>query len=195
MPTFIALLRGINVSGHKLVEMNRLRQSFEALGFGKVRTYLQSGNVVFEWSEAASAGIAAKITGAVTGKITGTLAEKIERDFGFSVPVTLVTAEALAEVVKENPFLKTPGIDLSKLHVTFLSKAPATAGLKKMSMLAAGPDRFSCRGRSVYLHCPGGYGNTKLSNNAIERALSVVATTRNWKTVTTLLQMALFPPG
>jgi uncharacterized protein (DUF1697 family) len=186
VPTFIALLRGINVSGHKLVEMKRLRQSFEALGLGNVRTYLQSGNVVFEWPEAASAGIAA---------MAGTLAEKIERDFGFSVPLTLVTAEALAEVVKENPFLKTPGVDLSKLHVTFLSEAPAAAGLKKMSMLAAGPDRFACRGRSVYLHCPGGYGNTKLSNNAIERTLSAVATTRSWKTVTTLLQMALFPPG
>ena len=178
MPTFIALLRGINVSGHKPVKMERLRESFAALGFGDVRTYLQSGNVVFEAKAAAPAGIGVKV------------AERIERDFEFSVPVMVVTSEEMARVVKENPFSKEAGIDPSKLHVTFLSEAPGAAGLKKMAALPAGADRLVCRDRSVYLHCPGGYGNSKLSNSAIERALSVVTTTRNWKTVTTLLQMA-----
>jgi uncharacterized protein (DUF1697 family) len=176
--TYIAMLRGINVSGHKIVKMERLRESLAALGLQNVRTYVQSGNGVFEAKAAAPAGIGVQI------------AERIEQDFGFSVPVMVVTSEEMARVVKENPFLKEAGIDLSRLHVTFLSEAPAAAGLKKMGALPAGPDRLACRSQSVYLHCPGGYGNSKLSNNAIERALSVGATTRNWKTVTTLLQMA-----
>jgi uncharacterized protein (DUF1697 family) len=179
--TYVAMLRGINVSGHKIVKMERLRGSFEALGFKNVRTYVQSGNVVFESKAAAPSGIGTKI------------AAQVERDFSFSVPVTVVTSEELGLIIKENPFLGDKGLDVSKLHVTFLSQEAAAAGLKKMAALPAGPDRFHCRARSVYLHCPEGYGNTKLSNNAIERALSVAATTRNWKTVTTLHQIASSP--
>jgi len=178
LPTFIAMLRGINVSGHKPMKMERLRAAFEALGFKQVRTYVQSGNVVFEAKAAAPAGIAGKI------------ADRLERDFGFSVPVTVVTAQELGRVLRENPFVKEVGSDLSKLHVTFLADTPAAVGWTKMGALPAGPDRFHFRSRCVYLHCPEGYGNTKLSNNAIERALAVSATTRNWKTVTTLHQMA-----
>ncbi len=178
MPTYIALMRGINVSGQKIIKMEPLRASFEALGFKNVRTYVQSGNGVFEAKAAAPAGIAVKI------------ADRIERDFGFLVPVTVVTSEEMGRVVRENPFLKEAGIDSAKLHVTFLSDAPGPSGLMKMRALPAGPDRLHCRSRSVYLHCPGGYGNSKLSNSAIERALAVGATTRNWRTVTTLHQMA-----
>jgi uncharacterized protein (DUF1697 family) len=178
VPTYIALLRGINVSGQKIIKMEPLRASFEALGFKKVRTYVQSGNGVFEAKAAAPAAIAVKI------------ADRIERDFGFSVPVTVVTSEEMGRVVRENPFLKEVGIDSAKLHVTFLSDAPVATGLKKMRALQAGPDRLHCRSRSVYLHCPEGYGNSKLSNNALERVLAVGATTRNWKTVMTLYQMA-----
>jgi uncharacterized protein (DUF1697 family) len=181
--THIAMLRGINVSGHKIVKMDRLRESFEALGFGNVRTYVQSGNVVFE----AKVGAPAELPTQLATKI----AARIARDFGFSVPVTVLTSDEMGRLVKENPFLTEEGIDLSKLHVTFLSDAPPGAGLKKLGGVPAGPDRFHCRGRSVYLHCPEGYGNTKLSNNAIENALAVGATTRNWKTVTTLHQMSL----
>jgi uncharacterized protein (DUF1697 family) len=179
MPTAIALLRGINVSGHQVMKMEPLRGSFEALGFGNVRTYVQSGNVVFEAKAGDLAGL------------PGKLAARLLRDFGFSVPVTVRAAEEMGRVVRENPFLKEKGIDLSKLHVTFLSDIPSGAGLKKLGGMATGPDRFHCRRTSVYLHCPEGYGNTRLSNNAIEKALAVGATTRNWKTVTTLLQMSL----
>ena len=179
MPTFIAMLRGINVSGHKIMKMERLRAAFEGLGFGNVQTYVHSGNVVFEAKAAAPTGIAT------------TLVHRIERDFGFSVPVTVVTGQEMGRIFRENPFVKEAGVDLSKLHVTFLADTPAAAGLAKMGALPAGPDRFHWRSRCVYLHCPQGYGNTKLSNNAIERALSVGATTRNWKTVTTLHQMAV----
>lgn len=184
VPTFIAMLRGINVSGHKIVKMERLRATFEALGFGNVRTYVQSGNVVF-----GGQGAPAKAAEEIAEKI----AARIEGDFGFAVPVTVLTGEALGRVVAENPFVKEKGIDPAKLHVTFMSGPAAAEGLKKLGALPAGADRFSCRttSTSVYLHCPGGYGNTKLSNGAIEKALALGATTRNWKTVTTLHRMAV----
>ena len=178
MPNYVAMLRGINVSGSKPVKMEALRASFEALGFKNVRTYVQSGNVVFEAKERAAAPLGPKI------------AARIKRDFGFDVLV--LGAAELARVVEENPFLKQgrPEIDLTKLHVTFLAGAPAAAGLKKMEGVSSGRDAFRCLGTTIYLACPDGYGNTKLSNNAFERALGAAATTRNWKTVTTLAALA-----
>ena len=185
MHSYVAMLRGINVSGSKPVKMEALRASFEALGFKNVRTYVQSGNVVFDAKERAAAPLGPKI------------AARMKRDFGFDVPVLVLGAGELGKVVDENPFLKQRGqeIDLTKLHVTFLAGAPGPAGLKKMAGLSSGRDTFRCLGTSIYLLCPDGYGNTKLSNNAFERALGAAATTRNWKTVTTLAAMATGEPA
>ena len=102
----------------------------------------------------------------------------------------------MAAVVQANPFLKEAGIDESKLHVTLLSDdAPATAE-KTLAVLAAKSEQFQVCGREIYLCLPDGYGNTKLSNSAIEKKLSVSATTRNWKTVNLLSAMAksIFEP-
>ncbi len=182
MPSYVAMLRGINVSGSKPVKMEALRASFEALGFKNVRTYVQSGNVVFEAKERAAAPLGPKIVA------------RIKRDFGFDVPVLVLGAGELARVIEENPFVKQREVDLTKLHVTFLAAAPAAAGLKKMEGVSSGRDLFRCLGQTIYLVCPDGYGNTKLSNNAFERALGAAATTRNWKTVTTLATMASDAP-
>ena len=97
MPSYVAMLRGINVSGSKPVKMDALRASFEALGFKNVRTYVQSGNVVFEAKERAAAPFAPKI------------AARIKRDFGFDVPVLVLGAAELARVVEENPFVRQRG--------------------------------------------------------------------------------------
>jgi len=178
MPSYVAMLRGINVSGSKPVKMEALRAAFEGLGFRNVRTYVQSGNVVFEAKERAGAPLGPKI------------AARIKRDFGFDVPVLVLAAAELARIVDENPFLEQRGVDLTKLHVTFLAATPAVAGLKKMEGVSSGRDAFRCLGTTIYLVCPDGYGNTKLSNNAFERAVGASATTRNWKTVTTLATLA-----
>jgi len=87
-------------------------------------------------------------------------------------------------------YFKQQGIDVTKLHVTFLAKAVANPRLDKLDALAGTRDQYRLTGREIYLHCPINYGETKLSNNAIERVLAVGATTRNWKTVTTLCEMA-----
>src|SRR5579862_4569926 len=103
MPTYVAMLRGINVSGHKTVKMEQLRSSFSALGFSNVTTYVQSGNVVFEAPNDSVASLSGKIE------------RKILLAFGFSVPVFLRTAKEIGEIIKRNPFLRDPNLDHSKL--------------------------------------------------------------------------------
>ena len=177
MATYVAILRGINVSGHKIIKMERLRAAFEQIGFAQVKTYVQSGNVIFETSEP-SAGLAAKIE------------KKILSEFGFDVPVLTKSSKEMMDIVKRNPFLKDASIDQSKLHVTFLSDDPPRNTLEFLEPLAAGAEQVRIVDRAVYLYCPNGYGNTKLTNTAIEKKLSCRATTRNWATTNKLLEMA-----
>jgi uncharacterized protein (DUF1697 family) len=179
MPTYIAMLRGINVSGHKIIKMEQLRASFTAMGFSNTKTYIQSGNIIFEASNDSTASISKKI------------GQRILGDFGFSVPVTLKTAKEMEQIIKRNPFPRMPAIDHSKLHVTFLDDDPPKNALEQLLPLASKPEQLRTIGQEIFLYCPNGYGNTKLSNTAIEKKLSVGATTRNWKTVNTLLAMAL----
>lgn len=174
----IALLRGINVGGHKIIKMDQLREAFIGIGFTDVATYVQSGNVVFK----------------SPAKMSGDLAKKIEemmlRRFSMAVPVIVRTAVEMGEVVTSNPFLEESGIDAGRLHVTFLSQTPQKTAVKGLDSIAAGADQFRCRGKEIYLYCPNGYGGTKLSITTFERVLAVGATTRNWKTVNKLWEMA-----
>ena len=112
------------------------------------------------------------------------------RRFNMSVPVIVRTAEEVDDVLRNNPFVEERGIDVSRLHVTFLSLTPQKTAIKGLDAIAAGPDRFHYRGREIYLHCPNGFGGTKLSINAFEKVLAVGATTRNWNTVNKLYEMA-----
>jgi uncharacterized protein (DUF1697 family) len=176
--TCVALLRGINVGGHKIIKMDQLRNAFEGLGFEDVATYVQSGNVVFKSPEKTSADLAGKIE------------QMLLRRFNMSVPVIVRTAEEVEDVLRNNPFLTERGIDVTRLHVTFLSHTPQRAAIKGLDAIAAGLDRFHCRGQEIYLHCPNGFGGTTLSINAFEKVLAVGATTRNWNTVNKLYEMA-----
>jgi uncharacterized protein (DUF1697 family) len=97
----------------------------------------------------------------------------------------------MKKIVSDNPFSRDKEIDRSKLHVTFLSEFPANDAKERLSSLNAFPDQFRLLGREVYLYCPNGYGRTKLSNNALEKQLSIGATTRNWKTVNALTKISL----
>lgn len=177
MPTYISLLRGINVGKQKRILMSQLRATFEGLGCERVKTYLQSGNVIFNALET-PANLCAQIEA------------RIRRDFGLPVSVISKTVEEMGQAVRKNPFLKEGGVERSKLHVTFLASVPGAA-VEKLDRLRAEPDQFRYSGREVYLYCVRGYGRTKLSNSAIEKALAVRATTRNWRTVNQLYQMAL----
>ena len=171
------MLRGINVGGHKRIKMDQLRASFEALGFEQVKTYLQSGNVVFKTGKKSPAALSRKIEG------------QILKDFGFSVSVISRTAGEMSETITNNPFLKEREIDPEKLHVMFLSEAPAQAALKRLADLTTAPDRFHAPGKAIYFYLPNGVSESVLMKRPVDRILSVVTTTRNWKTVNSLHQI------
>jgi uncharacterized protein (DUF1697 family) len=148
-----------------------------SLGFDNVRTYLQSGNVLFESLDQDP------------GRLSSKISENISAKFGFSVNVILRTSDELRRIILANPFEKE-GLDADKYHVTFLSDIPSEEFPGSKVKGEAGPDRYVTIGREIYLFCPDGYGRTKFSNTFFEKKLGVFATTRNWKTVNALAEMA-----
>jgi uncharacterized protein (DUF1697 family) len=177
MPIYVSMLRGINVGGHKRIKMDQLRQSFEALGFEQVKTYIQSGNVVFKTGKTSPAALSNKIE------------ERFLKDFGFPASVISRTADEMSKAIKNNPFLKRRGIDPEKLHVMFLSAVPGPAALEKLADLTAAPDQSLRSGQEIYFYLPNGVSQSVLMKNPVDRILAVVTTTRNWKTVNSLNQM------
>jgi uncharacterized protein (DUF1697 family) len=177
MPAYIAMLRGINISGHKSMKMGDLRALCSRLGFQNVETHVQSGNIVFQTTTENPATLSKRIS------------ETILKSFGFDAPVIVRTSKQMQNVITNNPFLKRKDVDSSKLHVTFLSETVQEDSLRNLKTISTGQDQFYPAPQEIYLYCPGGYGRTKLSNNAIEKALSVRATTRNWRTTNTLFEM------
>jgi uncharacterized protein (DUF1697 family) len=179
MPVYVSLLRGINLGGHKKIKMDQLRTSFEALGFEQVKTYIQSGNVVFKAPNTSPDGLCKKIE------------TKIQGDFGHSVSVIVRTANEIKQVMSNNPFVKVNGIDPEKLHVMFLSKAPETRALEKVILLASAPQRLRCVGRELHLYLPHGVAESFVMRKPVDRLLAVVTTMRNWRTVNAIHQMCL----
>lgn len=174
MPLYVALVRGINVGGQKSVRMEALRASFENAGLRDVRSYIQSGNVVFSAPQSEASGL-------------GSLIERVVlRDFGYSVTVVVRTAAELREALRSNPFLREKGVEFSQLYLAFLSRSPSAKVRGAFSKLSFAPDRFCCMRREVYLHYPRGAGQTNLGHDTLERKLGVKATMRNWNTVTKL---------
>lgn len=175
---YISILRGINVSGHNVLKMDTLKKMLTELKFEHVQTYIQSGNIIFE---------AAKDT---TDIISKSIQTKIEKEFGFHVPVITLTQDELEIVIGANPFLNDNSKDPSFFHITFLSEKPNKADVEQLIQLNLNNDSFILIDKAIYLFCPNGYGKTKLTNSFIENKLKVIATTRNWKTANELLKMA-----
>jgi uncharacterized protein (DUF1697 family) len=179
MPIYVSMLRGINVGGHKQIKMDKLRSSLEALGLEQVKTYIQSGNVVFKSPKTSPLALSRKIEA------------RISEDFGFSVSVISRTVDEIVSTIANNPFLNRPGIDPEKLHVAFLSEPPAAPALKKLAELTLAPDQSRCRDKEVYLYFPNGVSGSSLWKHPLDRVLSVEATMRNWKTVNALHKMCM----
>jgi uncharacterized protein (DUF1697 family) len=177
MPIYISMLRGINVAGHKRIKMDTLRASFEALGFEQVRTYIQSGNVVFKGGKLSTLNLSRRIE------------ERILSDFGFPVSVISRSSDEMAKTIECNPFSKGRELDREKLHVMFLSDAPTPAALKKLAGLTAAPDQCRLSDREIYFYLPNGVSQSVLMKSPVDRILGIVTTTRNWKTVNSLHQM------
>ena len=176
MTAHVALVRGINVGGRALVSMSALRELFVDAGCSAVRTYIQSGNVVFT-SRASARSVATKV------------AASLHDEHRLDVTVIVRSSKQLGAIVAKNPF-GGRGRDVTKLHVTFLATAPEKSRVTATTDRAFSPDELRIVGSEVYVYCPGGYGRTKINNTFFERSLGVAATTRNWNTVTTLARMA-----
>jgi uncharacterized protein (DUF1697 family) len=173
--THVSLLRGVNVGGRRMVKMDELKHAYIALGLENVRTYVQSGNVIFESSEGDPR------------KLEVNIQKGLKKAFDLDTVVLLRTREAMQTAIDGNPF---EGKDEGKLHVTFLSAEPETVPLEEFDKAKTGGEELVVRGTEVYLFLPNGYGRTKLNNNYLERKLRVAATTRNWRTARALLTMA-----
>jgi uncharacterized protein (DUF1697 family) len=171
VPTYVGLLRGVNVGGKNKVPMAALRAVVESLGHTEVSTFIQSGNVVFTTA------------GSIEPK---SLAVAIARQLGIDIAVVLRTRRELERVVAANPFTR---VDPSKLHVGFMLQKPSTAVAAKLDAERFRPDEFAVRGRELYLHLPNGMGRSKLPGY-LDRQLNIPTTVRNWNTVTKLLELA-----
>ncbi len=179
MKKYISMLRGINVSSQKKVKMADLKTLYESLKFVNVKTYIQSGNVIFDSSISD------------VGKLKRNIEQNIEKTFGFYVSVIIRSKVEFEGIINRNPFVgQGSAEDDTKLLVTFLTDASPESIANAIQQFVTKPEALEVRGKEIYLHCPNGYGRSKLSNNFLERKLGVKATTRNWKTVKRLYELS-----
>lgn len=178
MPVYVALLRGINVGAHNRVKMEQLRSSLEALGYGEVRTYIQSGNAVFRSEKREPV------------RISQAIEQKLREAFGFSVTVITRSREELFSIIEGNPFLNEKIIENFKLHVMFLPTAPDTVAREELKQLTSEPDQCCLIGKNLYLYLPHGVARSSLENNAIARRHLGRGTMRNWNTISALYKLA-----
>jgi uncharacterized protein (DUF1697 family) len=174
--THLALLRGINLGGRNKLLMQDLKALFVEAGCEQVRTFIQSGNVIFN----AAPSLAAKIPGVIS--------KRIEAAFGLRVPVILRTTGQLEDALGNNPFLKN-GAAEETLHIMFLADLPNPGAVAKLDPDRSPPDAFAVRGREIYLHTPNGVGNSRLTNAWFDSRLATIGTSRNWRTSVKLSQL------
>ncbi len=177
MTKHLALLRGINVSGHNMIKMEALKTCLEAIGFCSVTTYIQSGNVFVESpeNEASTVGFAIK--------------QEIYKSFGHEVPVVVIGKKDLELCLKNNPFLNENNVDVKKLYVAFVSKNLDASAINELKISQFKPDEAFVDGNKIFIKYDVGAGKTRLDQKYIEKKLNVIATIRNWNTVNKLLEM------
>lgn len=177
MKTHLALLRGINVSGHNMIKMDVLKTVLENAGFKNVQTYIQSGNVFVDSEEVYGASVGFKIK------------QEIFKEFGYEVPVVVIGKEDLEACFTTNSFLNEKDCDTKKLYVAFLSKELQGSAINDLKISQFKPDEAAIDKSRIYIKYAVGAGKARLDQKYIEKKLNVVATIRNWNTVTTLLEM------
>ena len=178
MTVVISMLRGVNLGNRNRVKMDALRALYASLKLRGPQTYIQSGNVIFETKEQDMARLATRI------------GNGIERNFCFRCDVVVRTASELRSAIIRNPFAARPGIDPSKLLVTFLASAPAAEARERLLRIKTDPEELRIDGSELYTYYPNGIGCSKLQMAVIERALKISGTGRNWTSVTKMLEMA-----
>jgi uncharacterized protein (DUF1697 family) len=177
MITHLALLRGINVSGHNMIKMELLIATLENIGFQNVRTYIQSGNVFVDTQDKNANSVGFKIK------------QEIFKVFGYEVPVVVIGKTDLESCFINNLYLKEVNLDMKKLYVVFVSKSLTEEAINDLKMSQVKPEEAIIDNTRIYVKYAVGAGKTKLDQKYIEKKLNVVATMRNYNTVTKLLEM------
>jgi len=175
MKTYIALFRGINIGGHNRLPMKELVKLFQQLGFHNVRTYIQSGNAVFQSNDRNASRLSERI------------GAEIRKSHGFEPKVLLLEPKDLEKAIALNPFPEAVS-DPKSLHVLFLTSAPKNPELERLDEIRGKSERFKLSNRFFYLHTPEGVGRSKLVASA-ERLLGVPATGRNWRTICEIMAL------
>jgi uncharacterized protein (DUF1697 family) len=173
----LVLLRGINVSGHNMIKMEALKTCLESIGFKNVITYIQSGNVFVDTNEESAT------------KVGFMIRQEIFKTFGYEVPTIVINKYDLQTCFLNNPYLKIPNVDIKKLYVAFVSGELKANAINDLKISNFKPDEATVDGSRIYIKYDIGAGKTRLDQKYIEKKLHVVATIRNWNTVTKLLEM------
>ena len=158
--------------------MDALKRMYESLNFENVKTYIQSGNVVFSTCKTD------------LKKLESQISSRLEEEFGEEVPVIVLKAETLENIIKNNPFANNEQKDTSNIYITFLADKPKEIDKDSIENKKQQGEEIEYSENAIYLYCPNGYGRTKLNNNFLENKLKIKATTRNWKTTNELLKLA-----
>lgn len=175
MKTWLALLRGVNVLGANQVPMKALAAACERAGFRSVRTYIQSGNIVFQSRSSARLELQKRIS------------RLILEEFRCEPRVLLISGKELAAAIRANPFPQADQ-DHKRLHLYFLAETPERPNLQSLGQLKAAREAFALKGRVFYLYTPDGFADSVLRSR-VERCLGVAATARNWRTANELLKL------
>lgn len=177
MNTFIALFRGINVGGSNILPMKELASLLKGLGLSNVRTYIQSGNVVFQ----------SKTTNAKD--LSHNISTAIGESHGFNPQVFIFSLQELRDAIASNPF-PDGQTEPKTLHLFFLESAPSNPDMDRLETIKTVSERFRLIDAVFYLHAPEGIGRSKLAAN-VEKALGVSGTGRNWRSINKIMSMAL----
>jgi uncharacterized protein (DUF1697 family) len=167
------------MTGHNSLKMKDLAGLYNDIGFSEIETYIQSGNVIFSSSEKMS-----------IDNISAKIKNSIRERFGYNIAVVIRTVPELRLIVNSSPFTNEVSFDPTKAAVIFLSDTASVTGIAKLKGIETGPDRYWISGKEIYIYCPDGFGKTKLYANFFDKKLNVEGTTRNWKTINTILEKA-----
>jgi len=172
---FIALLRGINVAGQKKIKMEDLRNQLEKLDYTNIKTYIQSGNIVFDCKNMDTKTIETQIK---------TL---IKEHFGYDVPTLVRLGTEINDIISNNPY---QDVNHKSLYVTLLDSIPFKENIDLLESYNYDGEEYKILGKNIYFYVPKGYGKAKMDNNFFEKKLKTSATTRNWNTINKLAEMA-----
>lgn len=181
MNKYVILLRGINVGGHNKLPMDELSALLTKNNYKNIQTYIQSGNIILESSSSSNL-------------ISENIKALIHKNYGYTIPVICLTVQELIDAFQNNPFL-TAEVNLKTLHLTVLKDSPKKETIEQLSIPIYKNDRYKVYKQFIYLYTPDGYAKTKFTNEKFEKGLQTTATSRNWNTVTKLIQLSTKKEG